>query len=112
MFTRRPSLSLAASIVSSRQIGTPHQKAVHRVSTLAALSDGPHHKRLTAAHIARGKYFGNGGVIGFRPFRSGLYVAARIFFNGKLLNQSTLDGTEESHRKQHQVRFDFSFGLR
>ena len=50
---------------SRLQVGVPHQALIHHSCRVAALTQGPYHKALAAAHIAAGEHLGHvGGILG------------------------------------------------
>src|SRR5882724_1598563 len=97
-------------MISARQIGPAHQEFVHRTGALTAFTNGPDHERLAAAHVTRGENPGYRRVVRLLAFRFRFHVAARIFLDGELFDQSGLHRTEKSHCQQHQVGIDL--GLR
>src|SRR5713101_5867476 len=82
MFTKSGGNS---ALFLSRQLGKSHQKLIHRTGALAPFPDSPHHQRLAAAHVARGKDLGNRSDVAAFSVGRRLGVAAPILLNAERL---------------------------
>src|SRR5205823_4042138 len=65
---------------------------------------GPDHERLTAAHVTRGKDLRHRGAV---AFGISSHIAAWILGRAELLQQPSVNWTDETHRQEHEVRFHF-----
>ena len=63
---------------------------------------------MATAHIACREHFGHVGSVAADGFGAGFGITARVFVNGKAIEQSR-NGVNETHGQQNEVCFDDFF---